>query len=54
VYVDLPAEDAALIARAKASGAPVVTTVFSGRPLKLGAAMAENSPDWGAGVHPVG
>ena len=37
--LDLPAEDAALIAKAKASGAPVTTILLSGRPLILGSAL---------------
>jgi beta-glucosidase len=38
----LPADDVALIEKAKASGAPVVTLLLSGRPLILGSAL-ENS-----------
>jgi beta-glucosidase len=37
--IDLDSEDAALIEQAKASGAPVVTVLLSGRPLILGAAL---------------
>jgi beta-glucosidase len=37
--LDLAPEDAALVAKAKASGAPVVTLLFSGRPLILGFAL---------------
>ncbi|HEY3930759.1 MAG TPA: glycoside hydrolase family 3 N-terminal domain-containing protein [Verrucomicrobiae bacterium] len=37
--LDLSAEDAALIATAKASGAPVTTILISGRPLILGSAL---------------
>lgn len=40
--LDLSAEDAALIAKAKSSGVPVVTVLLSGRPLVLGGAL-ENS-----------
>jgi len=40
--LNLAADDEALIARAKASGAPVVTVLLSGRPLVLGDAL-ENS-----------
>jgi beta-glucosidase len=42
-HLDLSAEDTALIARAKAAGAPVVTLVFSGRPLLWDAALADSS-----------
>ncbi len=42
-HLDLSADDAALIARAKAAGAPVVTLVFSGRPLLWDAALADSS-----------
>lgn len=38
----LPAEDAALIAKAKAAGAPVVTILISGRPLVLGSALDDS------------
>ncbi len=37
--LDLSAEDSALIAKAKASGAPVTTILLSGRPLILGSAL---------------
>jgi beta-glucosidase len=37
--LDLSANDAALIAKAKASGAPVTTVLLSGRPLILGSAL---------------
>jgi beta-glucosidase len=37
--------DAALVARAKATGAPVVTVLYSGRPLVLGAAL-DQSDAW--------
>jgi beta-glucosidase len=37
--LDLAAEDAALIANARASGAPVTTILISGRPLILGSAL---------------
>jgi beta-glucosidase len=40
--LNLSAEDMALIARAKATGAPVVTVVFSGRPLAWAPALAES------------
>jgi beta-glucosidase len=40
--LELAADDAALIARAKAGGAPVVTIVYSGRPLRLGAALTDS------------
>ncbi len=40
--LNLSAEDAALIAKAKASGAPVVTVLFSGRPLVLNSALADS------------
>jgi beta-glucosidase len=39
----LSAADQALLARAKAAGAPVVTIVFSGRPLILNPALADSS-----------
>jgi beta-glucosidase len=38
----LSAEDQALIAKAKAGGAPVVTLLYSGRPLELGTALADS------------
>ena len=41
--LDLSAEDTALIARAKAAGAPVVTVLYSGRPLILGSALADSA-----------
>jgi beta-glucosidase len=41
--LDLSAEDLALIAKAKASGAPVVTILFSGRPLILNSALDDSS-----------
>jgi beta-glucosidase len=41
--LDLPAEDAALIAKVKTSGAPVVTVLLSGRPLILNSALADSS-----------
>jgi beta-glucosidase len=41
--LDLSAEDAALIARTKASGAPVVTILLSGRPLILNSALDDSS-----------
>jgi len=37
--LDLAPSDAALIAKARASGAPVVTVLYSGRPLVLGPAL---------------
>jgi beta-glucosidase len=37
--LDIAAEDVALIEKAKASGAPVTTILFSGRPLILGSAL---------------
>jgi len=37
--LDLSAEDVALIQKAKATGAPVITILLSGRPLVLGAAL---------------
>jgi len=40
--LDLSAGDAALIAKAKASGAPVTTILISGRPLILGSALASS------------
>ena len=42
-HLDLSAEDLALIAKAKASGAPVVTILYSGRPLILGSALTDSS-----------
>jgi beta-glucosidase len=41
--LNLSAADAALIAKAKAGGAPVVTILYSGRPLVLNAALADSS-----------
>jgi beta-glucosidase len=41
--LDLSATDAALIAKAKASDAPVTTVLLSGRPLILGSALADSS-----------
>ena len=41
--LDVSAEDAALIAKAKASGAPVVTVLLSGRPLVLNSALTDSS-----------
>jgi beta-glucosidase len=41
--LDLSADDSALIAKAKASGAPVVTILLSGRPLILNSALADSS-----------
>lgn len=38
----LAAEDLALIAKARATGVPVVTVLLSGRPLVLGAALADS------------
>ena len=40
--LNLSAADAALIAKARASGAPVVTILFSGRPLVLNSALADS------------
>ncbi|TAL00231.1 MAG: beta-glucosidase [Verrucomicrobia bacterium] len=40
--LDLPEKDAVLIAKAKATGAPVVTILLSGRPLILGSALDES------------
>lgn len=40
--LDLPEKDAALIAKAKASGAQVVTILLSGRPLILGPALDDS------------
>jgi beta-glucosidase len=39
----LSAKDTVLIAKAKAGGAPVVTVLFSGRPLVLNSALADSS-----------
>jgi beta-glucosidase len=41
--LNMSAEDLSLLARAKASGAPVVTVVFSGRPLVWNQALADSS-----------
>jgi beta-glucosidase len=41
--LDLSAEDLSLIAKAKAGGAPVVTILFSGRPLILNSALDDSS-----------
>jgi beta-glucosidase len=41
--LDLSAQDAALIARAKSLGAPVVTILISGRPLILNSALDDSS-----------
>src|ERR1017187_8629700 len=41
--LNVSAEDSALIAKAKSSGAPVTTILFSGRPLILDAALADSS-----------
>jgi beta-glucosidase len=41
--LDISAEDAALIARAKATGAPVVTILYSGRPLVLGSVLGDST-----------
>lgn len=40
--LDLTAVDAALVTKAKATGSPVVTLVYSGRPLILGAALEQS------------
>ena len=40
--LNLSAADRALIAKAKAGGAPVVTILYSGRPLVLGSALADS------------
>ncbi|HXT12766.1 MAG TPA: glycoside hydrolase family 3 N-terminal domain-containing protein [Candidatus Angelobacter sp.] len=40
--LDLSAEDAALIAKAKSAGAPVVTILLSGRPLILNSALGDS------------
>jgi beta-glucosidase len=42
-HLDLGAEDKALIAKAKASGAPVVTILLSGRPLVLNSALDDST-----------
>lgn len=41
--LSLPAADLALVQKAKASGAPVVTILLSGRPLILNSALADSS-----------
>jgi len=41
--LDLPAEDAALVAKANMRGVPVVTVLLSGRPLVLNRALADSS-----------
>jgi beta-glucosidase len=41
--LDFSAEDQALIAKAKSSGVPVVTILFSGRPLILGPALTNST-----------
>ena len=41
--LDMSAEDLSLLARANASGAPVVTIVFSGRPLVWNQALADST-----------
>jgi beta-glucosidase len=38
----LSAADTALVAKAKAAGAPVITVLYSGRPLESGAALADS------------
>ena len=38
----LSSADMALVAKAKASGAPVITVLFSGRPLELGTTLADS------------
>jgi beta-glucosidase len=40
--LNVSAEDLALVAKAKATGAPVVTILFSGRPLVLNSALADS------------
>jgi beta-glucosidase len=40
--LNLAASDAALIAKAKATGSPVVTVLYSGRPLVLGTALDQS------------
>jgi beta-glucosidase len=42
-HLDLSPEDMALIARAKASGVPMVTILYSGRPIILGSALADST-----------
>ncbi len=41
--LNLSAEDLALLAKAKASGAPVITILFSGRPLVLNSALTDSA-----------
>ena len=41
--LDLSAEDLGLIAKAKAGGVPVITILFSGRPLVLNSALADSA-----------
>jgi beta-glucosidase len=41
--LDLPAADAALVAKARAAGKPVVTILLSGRPLILNSALADST-----------
>jgi len=41
--LDLAAEDAALVEKAKSSGAPVTTLLISGRPLILGSALDDSN-----------
>ena len=40
--LNLPVADPALIAKAKASGAPVAVILFSGRPLVLNSMLADS------------
>ncbi len=42
-HLDLAAEDKALIAKAKATGAPVITVLLSGRPLVLNSALDDSA-----------
>ena len=42
-HLGLPAGDLGRIAKAKASGAPVLTILYSGRPLPLGSALADSA-----------
>ena len=41
--LNLAAADKALVAKAKATGAPVITILYSGRPLVLGSALRESN-----------
>ena len=41
--LNLPDQDKALIAKAKATGVPVITILYSGRPLVLGPALADST-----------